>query len=58
MSRYVGLYTLPGLAREMLAEATPQLQRPGASPFVRAYLAIGPTHRPNTDVQSCPVQRR
>jgi len=37
MARYIGLHTLPGFTREMLAEATPYLDKqPGAS-FLRAY---------------------
>lgn len=41
MSRYVGLHTLPGFSREMLASATPALERMAArtegAQFVRAY---------------------
>ncbi len=40
MSRYVGLHTLPGFTREMLAEATPQLERLEAPRFVRAHTAF------------------
>jgi hypothetical protein len=44
MSRYVGLHTLPGFTREMLAGATPALEqmngRPGTPHFLRAYTAF------------------
>jgi hypothetical protein len=40
MSRYVGLHTLPGFTREMLAEATPQLERLETPRFLRAYTAF------------------
>jgi hypothetical protein len=44
MSRYVGLHTLPGFTREMLAGATPTLEQmngEGGSPhFLRAYSAF------------------
>jgi len=37
MARYVGLHTLPGFTREMLAEATPALEAMQAPRFLRAY---------------------
>jgi len=44
MSRYVGLHTLPGFTREMLAGATPALEgmtgKGGLPQFVRAYTAF------------------
>ena len=39
MPRYVGLHTLPGFTREMLAQATPHLDRQEAT-FIRAYTAF------------------
>jgi hypothetical protein len=36
MSRYVGLHTLPGFTKEMLAQATPHLESQEAT-FVRPY---------------------
>ncbi len=40
MSRYVGLHTLPGFTREMLAQATPALERFDSPRFLRAYTAF------------------
>lgn len=40
MARYVGLHTLPGFTREMLAEATPALETFDSPRFLRAYTAF------------------
>jgi hypothetical protein len=40
MTRYVGLHTLPGFTREMLARATPHLDAIESPRFIRAYTAF------------------
>ena len=40
MARYIGLHTLPGFTREMLAEATPALESMEEPRFLRAYTAF------------------
>jgi len=40
MARYIGLHTLPGFTRQMLAEATPALERFESPRFLRAYSAF------------------
>jgi hypothetical protein len=40
MARYIGLHTMPGFSREMLAGATPQLEKLTAPHFVRAYTSF------------------
>jgi hypothetical protein len=37
MARYIGLHTLPGFTREMLAQATPNLDKQDGAQFLRAY---------------------
>jgi hypothetical protein len=37
MTRYIGLHTLPGFTREMLAQATPYLDKQEGTRFLRAY---------------------
>ncbi|MEX0833106.1 MAG: nickel-binding protein [Actinomycetota bacterium] len=37
MARYIGLHTLPGFTREMLAEATPHLDKQEGAQFLKAY---------------------
>jgi hypothetical protein len=37
MARYIGLHTLPGFSREMLAQATPHLDKQDPARFLRAY---------------------
>jgi hypothetical protein len=41
MARYIGLHTLPGFTREMLAGATPALEQMVAPHFLRAYTSFG-----------------
>lgn len=40
MATYVGLHTLPGFTRQMLAEATPALEAFESPRFMRAYTAF------------------
>jgi hypothetical protein len=40
MARYVGLHTLPGFTREMLAQATPMLGEFKSPTFIRAYTSF------------------
>jgi len=37
MARFIGLHTLPGFTREMLAQATPHLDKQEGTRFLRAY---------------------
>ena len=37
MARYIGLHTLPGFTRDMLAQATPHLDKQEGTQFLRAY---------------------
>ncbi len=37
MARYVSVHTLPGFTREMLAQATPYLDKQEGARFFRAY---------------------
>ena len=37
MNRYIGLHTLPGFSRQMLADATPALEKFTLPHFRRAY---------------------
>ncbi len=40
MARYIGLHTIPGFTREMLAGATPGLEKQEAARFLRAYTSF------------------
>jgi uncharacterized protein DUF4242 len=40
MARYIGLHTIPGFTREMLAGATPGLERQEEARFLRAYTSF------------------
>ena len=40
MARYIGLHTIPGFTREMLAGATPELEKLQTPAFLRAYTSF------------------
>jgi Protein of unknown function (DUF4242) len=40
MARFIGLHTIPGFTREMLAQATPALEQSRQPEFLKAYTSF------------------